>query len=131
MPSKEKNILFVCVENAGRSQMAHAFAILYGQKAENVFSGGSKPSGVINPKAIQVMKELGYNLSTHRSKSLLEIPNMEFDYLITMGCGDSCGNFRAKNRIDWDLKDPKNLPIEEVRKIRDDIGAKVKELLLF
>src|SRR4051812_34450284 len=96
---KEKNILFVCVENAGRSQMAHAFANMYGAGKVNAFSAGSRPSGMINPKAIEVMAELGYDLTTHNSKSLKEIPDIEYDYVVTMGCGDECAYLKTKNRM--------------------------------
>ncbi len=125
----EKNILFVCVENAGRSQMAHAFANIYGQGKVNVYSAGSRPSGVINPKAIEIMKEVGYDLTTHKSKSLLEVPNIEYEYVVTMGCGDECGNVRTKNRLDWTLRDPKVLSLEQVREVRDEIKEKVIQLI--
>jgi arsenate reductase len=84
-----KNILFVCIENSNRSQMAQAFANMLGGENIDAFSAGSKPSGVINPKAIASMKELGYDLTTHDSKSLDDIPDIEYDYVITMGCGDA------------------------------------------
>src|SRR5690242_16521986 len=100
---KEKGkILFVCIENSNRSQMAEAFAKILGGKSIDSFSAGSSPSGKINPKAIAAMKELGYNLSTHHSKSLEEIKQFApFEVVVTMGCGDACPWMPAKKFIDW------------------------------
>jgi protein-tyrosine-phosphatase len=125
----KKNILFVCIENSNRSQMAQAFAIIYGGDKANAYSAGSRPSGRINPKAIAAMKELGYDLSTHDSKSLDEIPTVVYDYAITMGCGDACPMVNARNREDWDIPDPRDMDETEFRKVRDLIGSKVKDLL--
>lgn len=124
-----KNILFVCIENANRSQMALAFANMYGKDKVNAYSAGSKPSGKINPKAIASMQELGYDLGQHTSKSLNEIPDLEYEYAITMGCGDECPLVKAKNRIDWQIPDPKNLSPKEFNRVRDQIAEKVKALL--
>ncbi|MBD8525630.1 arsenate reductase ArsC [Pseudomarimonas arenosa] len=121
-------VLFVCVENANRSQMAEAFAKLYGGDRIEAYSAGSKPSGVINPKAIRFMAELDYDLGQHRSKSLSEI-NGEFDAVITMGCGDNCPWIPAKRREDWQLADPKHMDDEAYRAVRDDIGRRVQALL--
>lgn len=118
--------VFVCVENSNRSQMAEAFARMAGVEA---FSAGSRPSGQVNPKAIEAMRELGYDLSTHQSKSLDDLPNVAFDVAVTMGCGDECPNLRATRREDWNIPDPKELPPEQFRQVRDLIEAKVKELL--
>jgi len=125
----KKNILFVCIENSNRSQMAQAFAIIYGGDKVNAYSAGSRPSGRINPKAIAAMKELGYDLNTHDSKSLDEIPTVVYDYAITMGCGDACPMVNARNREDWDIPDPRDMDETEFRKVRDLIGSKVKNLL--
>ncbi len=127
--SKPKRLLFVCVENSNRSQMAEAFARIHGGDQVEAYSAGSRPSGKINPKAIEAMKEIGYDLSKHRSKSLSEIPDLEFDFVATMGCGDECPFVRAKRREDWDIPDPKDLPPKEFRAVRDVIETKVKELL--
>jgi arsenate reductase (thioredoxin) len=124
-----KRVLFVCVENSNRSQMAEAFARINAGKDVEAFSAGSQPSGVINPKAIEAMRELGYDLSAHRSKSVVDLPDTEFDFVATMGCGDACPFVRAKRREDWDIPDPKALPPEEFRAVRDLIGSKVKTLL--
>lgn len=124
-----KKILFVCVENSNRSQMAQAFAKIHGKNIE-ALSAGSKPSGKINPKAIDAMRERGYDLSAHDSKSLDGIPAIEYDAVIGMGCGDEgCPLVRAKRREEWDIPDPKNLPPHEFNKVRDLIEAKVKTLL--
>ncbi len=125
----KKNILFVCIENSNRSQMAQAFAIIHGGDRVNAYSAGSRPSGRINPKAIAAMRELGYDLSTHDSKSLDEIPNEVYDYAITMGCGDACPMVNARNREDWNIPDPRDMDEVEFRKVRDLIGSKVRELL--
>lgn len=124
-----KRLLFVCVENSNRSQMAEAFARLHGGEDVEAHSAGSKPSGVINPKAIRSMAELGYDLAAHRSKSLADIDGMEFDAVITMGCGDSCPWVPAQRREDWQLPDPKNLEGDEYRAVRDDIARRVAALI--
>jgi protein-tyrosine-phosphatase len=126
----KKKILFVCVENSNRSQMSQAFANIHGEGAVTAFSAGSKPSGVINPKAIVAMKAIGYDLSTHHSKSLEEIKSQApFDAVVTMGCGDACPWMPAKLFIDWEIPDPKNMEPDEFNKIRDLIEEKVKILL--
>lgn len=125
----KKNILFVCVENSCRSQMAEAFAKIHAAEKVNAYSSGSKPSGHVNEKAIESMKELGYDLSCHDSKSLQDIPQIEYDAVITMGCGDACPFVRGKIREDWGLPDPKNLPLDEFRKIRNEIEEKVLRLI--
>jgi arsenate reductase len=124
-----KKILFVCVENSNRSQMAEAFARIHGKGKVEAYSSGSRPSGIINLKAIAAMKELGYDLSTHQSKSLDEIPQLKYDYAITMGCGDECPFVIAAHRDDWKLDDPKYLDVIEFNKVRDEIERRVKELL--
>src|SRR2546425_5449159 len=126
---RPKRLLFVCVENSNRSQIAEAFARIHGEDKIEAYSAGSRPSGKINPKAIAAMKEIGYDLSKHRSKSLSEIPDIEFDFVATMGCGDECPFVRATRREDWDIPDPKNLPPDKFRAVRDLIENKVKEIL--
>lgn len=123
-----KRLLFVCVENSNRSQMAEAFARMHGRAVE-VYSAGSRPSGKINPKAIEAMKELNYDLTAHTSKSLDEIPDIEFDFVATMGCGDECPFVRARKREDWDIPDPRNMNPDDFRKVRDAIDEKVQALL--
>jgi len=123
-----KRVLFVCVENSNRSQMAEAFAHIHGGEHVEAFSAGSKPSGVINPKAIRFMSELGYDMTTHASKSLDDIEG-EFDAVITMGCGDDCPWIPARHREDWGLPDPKHMDDDGYRSVRDDISSRVKSLL--
>ena len=125
----KKKLLFVCIENSNRSQMAQAFAKIYGRDVVEAYSAGSNPSGKINPKAIAAMKELGYDLSTHDSKSLDDIPAITYDYAITMGCGDACPHVSAKNRLDWQIPDPRNMDPHEFNQVRDLIAEKVKLLL--
>jgi arsenate reductase (thioredoxin) len=126
--TSRKRVLFVCVENSNRSQMAEAFAHMYGGNMIEAFSAGSRPSGQVNPRAVQFMRELGYDLTTHVSKSLDEITG-EFDAVVTMGCGDSCPWVPARQRMDWNLPDPKHLDDDDYRAIRDDIAVRVKVLL--
>ena len=130
------NILFVCIENSNRSQMAEAFAKIHGKKIVNVYSAGSRPPGEINAKAIEAMSILGYDLSAHKSKSTEELIEVEkflpagrFDYVITMGCGDECPFIPARHHVDWEIPDPRDMGMEEFIKVRDLIGMKVKELL--
>ena len=126
----KKKLLFVCIENSNRSQMSQAFATIYGGNAVEAFSAGSKPSGIINPKAIAAMKELGYDLSGHHSKSLDEAKEYApFDVVVTMGCGDACPWMPAKQFVDWQIPDPKHMNEEEFRGVRDFIETKVKDLL--
>jgi len=122
-------VLFVCVENANRSQMAEAFARMHGGDAIEAVSAGSRPSGHVNPRAISAMRERGYDLSRHRSKSLAEIPGEGYDFVVTMGCGDECPFIPARHREDWALEDPKALPPDEFNRVRDEIERRVLDLL--
>ena len=124
-----KKVLFVCVENSCRSQMAEAFGKIHGQGVIESCSSGSRPSGVVNEKAIATMADIGYDLATHNSKSLEEIPQVEFDYVVTMGCGDECPYVQTKNREDWQIPDPKHMEPAEFRQVRDTIEAKVIDLI--
>ncbi len=125
----KRRILFVCVENSNRSQMAEAFARLHGGDKVEAQSAGSRPSGRINPRAIHFMREVGYDLSAHESKSLDRFNGTEVEVAVTMGCGDACPLVRAGRREEWNIPDPKELPEEEFRKVRNLIERKVKELL--
>jgi len=109
--------------------MAEAFARIYGGESVEVYSAGSHPYGVVNPKAIESMREIGYDLSTHESKSLDDLPDVEWDFVATMGCGDECPFVRAKHREDWQIPDPKNMEPDDFRKVRDEISERVKILL--
>jgi len=128
--NSKKKILFVCIENSNRSQMSQAFAKMIGGENVEAYSSGSCPSGKINPKAIATMKELGYDLSTHYSKSLDEVKQYApFDAVVTMGCGDACPWMPAKQFIDWQISDPKDMDEDDFRKVRNVIRDKVKDLL--
>lgn len=123
-----RRVLFVCVENSNRSQMAEAFARLHGAGQVEALSAGSRPSGRINPKAIRFMAERGYDLTGHASKSLDEIEGA-FDAVITMGCGDNCPWVPARRREDWALPDPRDMDDDGYRAVRDEIEARVQALL--
>ena len=125
----KNSFLFVCIENSNRSQMAQAFAKIWGGEEVEAYSAGSRPSGKINPKAIASMSELGYDLSTHDSKSLDEIPAIQFDYVVTMGCGDACPWVPAVHRIDWQIPDPREMDSTAFNAVRDLIAEKVKKLI--
>ena len=125
-----KKLLFVCIENSNRSQMSQAFAKIIGGKDVEAYSAGSKPSGIVNPKAIVAMKELNYDLSIHDSKSLDEVKAFApFDVVVTMGCGDACPWMPAKQFLDWQIPDPKHMEPQQFNEVRDFIKNKVKELI--
>jgi protein-tyrosine-phosphatase len=122
-------VLFVCIENSNRSQMAEAFARGIGGARVEAFSAGSKPSGRVNPRAIEAMREKDFDLTKHGSKALTDLPEVEFDVAVTMGCGDACPNVRARAREDWRIPDPREMAPEEFRGVRDLIEAQVRALL--
>jgi len=125
----KKRVLFVCVHNAGRSQMAAGLlATLSGGKIE-VLSAGSAPKDSINPQAVEVMKEIGIDIANEKPKILTPEAVVASDVVITMGCGDACPFYPGKRYEDWVLDDPAGKPIEVVRKIRDEIKMKVERLI--
>ena len=124
-----KRLLFVCVENSNRSQMAEAFARIHGNGKFEAFSAGSRPSGKVNPRAIAAMAQRGYDLTTHKSKSLEQIPVGPYEWVITMGCGDACPWIPAAHRDDWPLPDPRDMTDHELAKVRDEIERRVLELI--
>jgi len=124
-----KKILFVCVENSNRSQMAEAFARMHGKGKVEAHSAGSRPSGRVNPNAIEAMRELGYDLTEHTSKGLHDFNGTDVDVAVTMGCGDECPLVRAKQRVDWQIPDPREMSPEQFREVRHLIETKVKELI--
>ena len=124
-----KRIIFVCVENSNRSQMAEAFARMHGAGQIEAHSAGSRPSGRVNPKAIAAMAELGYDLGTHQSKALDDFNGAEFAAAVTMGCGDECPLVLAQQRLEWKIPDPKEMSPEQFREVRDLIGRQVRELI--
>ncbi len=124
-----KRVIFVCVENSNRSQMAEAFARMHGAHVVEAHSAGSRPSGRVNPKAIEAMRELGYDLTTHTSKGLDHFNGTDVEVAVTMGCGDECPLVRARQRVDWQIPDPKNMSPDEFREVRNLIESKVKDLI--
>lgn len=123
------SILFVCVHNAGRSQMAAGFAAALGGDRIHVVSAGSEPADRINPVAVQAMAEVGIDIAGAQPRVLAVDDVRASDAVVTMGCGDACPIFPGKRYEDWDLTDPAGLPLEEVRPIRDDIERRVRSLL--
>jgi arsenate reductase len=134
MPSKntkqkKTKIVFVCVENARRSQMAQGFAETFAQGKVDVSSAGSRAAPVIDPLVIKVMKEKGIDLSSKRPKGLNDLPPVEMDYVVTMGCEETCPAVLAKKIIEWQIPDPKGNSVEFYREVRDMIENKVSALL--
>ncbi|MBX9582692.1 MAG: arsenate reductase ArsC [Gemmataceae bacterium] len=125
----KKTVLFVCVENSNRSQMAEAFARMHGGDAVEARSAGSAPSGRVNPRAVRFMAEKGCDLSAHTSKSLDAFNGTHVAAAVTMGCGDSCPLVRADRREDWNVPDPKEMTDDGFREVRDLIERKVLALL--
>jgi protein-tyrosine-phosphatase len=129
-PQTPKRVLFVCVENSNRSQMAEAFARIHGGGRVEPYSAGSRPSGRVNPRAVEFMREIGYDLTRHQSKGLAGLPAGAFDVVVGMGCGDEgCPLVPAGRREEWGIPDPKEMPPEQFRAVRDQIEARVKHLL--
>jgi arsenate reductase len=126
-----KKVLFVCVENAGRSQIAGGFVEKYGKEVFIASSAGNKPADRVNPVVVEVMKEKGIDISTNKPKLLTYQMSQEADLIITMGCNDQgiCPGPFFKPTIDWKLEDPKGKPIEKVREIRDEIERLVQKLI--
>lgn len=122
-------VLFLCVHNAGRSQMAAAFLSNKASGKVVVHSAGSLPADQLNPVVIQAMDEVGITISHEAPKKLLDEMASRADVIVTMGCGDSCPVFAGKRYIDWELADPAGCPIEEVREIRDEISRRVQNLI--
>jgi arsenate reductase (thioredoxin) len=122
-------VLFVCVHNAGRSQMAAALLDHYAQGSVDVRSAGSEPADRINPSVVEAMAEVGIDISKELPKPLTDRAVREADAVITMGCGDACPFYPGKRYLDWDLPDPAGRPIEEIRPIRDEIDRRVRTLL--
>jgi protein-tyrosine-phosphatase len=126
-----KKVLFVCVENAGRSQMAEAFAKYYGKGKIEALSAGTMPSKEVNPLVVEVMREKGIDISGNKPKLVNTQMIQEADAVIVMGCGAQgfCPAPLLKKVVDWELEDPKDKPIEKVREIRDEIGKRTKKLI--
>jgi arsenate reductase (thioredoxin) len=122
-------VLFVCVHNAGRSQMAAGFLKSLAGDGVDVFSAGSEPAGQVNPVAVQAMAERGIDISSNRPRLLQDSNVAEADVVITMGCGDACPFYPGKRYEDWELDDPAGRPLIEVRRIRDEIEQRVNHLV--
>lgn len=127
--SEPPEVLFVCVHNAGRSQMAAALLARHAGDRVRVRSAGSAPASELNPAVVEVMAEVGIDLSKETPKRLIDEYVREADVVITMGCGDACPVYPGKRYLDWDLPDPAGKGLEEVRPIRDEIDRRVRELL--
>lgn len=128
-PAEPLRLLFVCVENSCRSQMAEAFARRLGRGRVVVHSAGSRPSGRVHPRAVAAMREVGLDLSSHSSKSVDEMTGLRFDAVVSMGCGDACPHVPARRRLEWDVPDPKELDPEGFRQVRDGIEDRVAALI--
>lgn len=120
-------ILFLCIHNAGRSQMAAGFARHLG--GVEVYSGGSEPGDSLNPAAVAAMAELGIDISGEQPQKWTDEILHRVDVVVTMGCGDTCPFIPGKRYVDWPLDDPKGRPVEEVRRIRDEIAVLVEDLV--
>lgn len=129
MSNHKATVLFVCVHNAGRSQMAAGYLQHLAGDRVQVLSAGTEPKDQINPSAIAAMAEEGIDISTNQPKVLTDESVMASDYVITMGCGDACPFFPGKTYLDWPLTDPAGKGVEEVRPIRDEIRSKVEALI--
>ena len=127
--TENPTVLFVCVHNAGRSQMAAAFLTTLSQGAIEVRSAGSQPAEKINPSAVEAMAEVGIDMSSEIPKVLTTEAVKESDVVITMGCGDECPYFPGKRYEDWVLEDPAGKGVESVRPIRDEIKARIQTLI--
>ncbi|OGR56982.1 MAG: hypothetical protein A3I11_04620 [Elusimicrobia bacterium RIFCSPLOWO2_02_FULL_39_32] len=122
-------ILFVCIGNSCRSQMAEGFAKALAEEKIEAYSAGSRPLGYIHPRTIQVMHEVGIDISQHSSKSLYEVPQIHYDIVVGMGCGDACPQIKTTERLDWEIPDPFSGGAEDFKKVRDQIKKQVLELL--
>jgi arsenate reductase (thioredoxin) len=126
---RPERVLFVCVENCNRSQMAEAFARMIGEGQVEAYSAGCHPAECVHPKAIAAMKQLGYDMRQHFPKGLSAVSNIEFDVAVTMGCEDQRLILNAKHREDWNIPCPKAMPPEQFQVVRDEIKEKVRDLL--
>ena len=129
MSEQLSEVLFVCVHNAGRSQMAAALLDHHAGGRVRVRSAGSEPTDRVNPAVVQAMAEVGLDISKEFPKPLTDVAVREADVVITMGCGDACPLYPGKKYLDWDLPDPSGRPVEEVRPIRDEIDRRIRALL--
>lgn len=129
MSEARPEVLFLCVHNAGRSQMAAALLARHGAGRVVVHSAGSAPGETLNPAVVAAMAEIGLDISAEKPKKLTDDMALGADVIVTMGCGDACPVYPGKRYLDWELTDPAGKQIDEVRAIRDDIAARVEELV--
>ncbi len=129
MSVNRPEVLFLCMHNAGRSQMAAAFAREIGAGRVVVHSAGSAPGETLNPAVVEVMREKGIDISGESPRKLTEEMGRSADIVVTMGCGDACPVYPGKRYVDWELTDPAGKRIDEVRPIRDDIERRVRDLV--
>jgi protein-tyrosine-phosphatase len=123
------NVVFLCVHNAGRSQMAAGFLRALAGDRVGVYSGGSEPADALNPVAVAAMAERGIDIGGEQPRRWSDQEIRDADVVVTMGCGDTCPYYPGKRYVDWELQDPAGLPIEEVRPIRDEIERRVRGLI--
>lgn len=123
-------VLFACVENSFRSQISEGIARKYFNDRIDAYSAGSEPSGQIHPNAVKVLEEIGADISMQHSKGFTDLEQRDFDYLVTMGCGEVCPFVPAKKHLSWELPDIKNNPLDEIRELRDLIKSKIEDEIL-
>jgi protein-tyrosine-phosphatase len=128
-PDQPPSVLFLCVHNAGRSQMAAGWMRYFAENRIDVFSGGSEPGDALNSAAVRAMEEVGVDISVEIPQPWSDDVVRASDVVVSMGCGDACPVFPGKRYVDWELDDPAGQPIEEVRVIRDDIKQRVLDLM--
>ena len=124
-----EKVVFLCVENSCRSQIAEAFANKYGKNKVTALSAGSRPSGNINENAIHLMKEFGCDLTKQKSTGISDLPKIEVHSIVSMGCGDRCPSIKTKRRIEWNIRDPKEMKLDEFSGIIEEIKIEVLNLL--
>lgn len=129
MTEVKPSVLFLCVHNAGRSQMAAGWMRHLAGESVDVFSGGSEPAEALNPAAVEAMAEVGIDIASYRPRRWTTEAVRAADVVVTMGCGDTCPVFPGKRYEDWELTDPAGQPLEVVREVRDEIERRVRELL--
>ena len=129
MSTEQPEILFLCVHNAGRAQMAAAFAREIGRGRIKVYSAGSAPGEQLNPAVVEVMREKGIDIANERPQKLTDEMALSADVVVTMGCGDACPVYPGKRYVDWELPDPAGKQLDEVRPIRDDVERRITDLI--
>ncbi len=129
MTKEKPEILFVCVHNAGRSQMAAALLARYAGGRVTIRSAGSEPADQLHPAVVEAMREVGIDIAAEQPKLLTDELAQDADVVVTMGCGDTCPVFPGKRYLDWELEDPAGLGLDDVRRVREEIDARVRALV--